>query len=174
MARARFARCWMRSSERRVAGRDYTLRLISWTSESASVSTERKSLHRDVANGLTILREISADWSHSPTFFEISTALALRHFAEEHCELVVLETGMGGTLDATNAVIPRRFGHHAHCPGPYAMAWGHAGRDREGKGRNSQIWRACRQCRTSARGRRSAGPACCGCGFIPGIYRDTF
>ena len=61
---------------------------------------------QDVANGLTILREISAGWSHSPTFFEISTALALRHFAEEHCELVVLETGMGGTLDATNAVIP--------------------------------------------------------------------
>jgi dihydrofolate synthase / folylpolyglutamate synthase len=59
-----------------------------------------------VADGLTILREISADWSHSPTFFEIATALALRHFAEERCELVVLETGMGGALDATNAVFP--------------------------------------------------------------------
>jgi dihydrofolate synthase/folylpolyglutamate synthase len=59
-----------------------------------------------VANGLTILREISAGWSHLPTFFEISTALALHHFAEEHCDLVVLETGMGGALDATNAVVP--------------------------------------------------------------------
>jgi dihydrofolate synthase/folylpolyglutamate synthase len=59
-----------------------------------------------VANGLTILREISAGWSHSPTFFEIATALALRHFAEERCDLVVLETGMGGALDATNAVLP--------------------------------------------------------------------
>jgi dihydrofolate synthase/folylpolyglutamate synthase len=59
-----------------------------------------------VARGLTILREISAGWSHSPTFFEIATALALRHFAEERCDLVVLETGMGGALDATNAVVP--------------------------------------------------------------------
>ena len=59
-----------------------------------------------VANGLTILRDISAGWSHAPTFFEIATALALRHFAEERCELVVLETGMGGALDATNAVVP--------------------------------------------------------------------
>ena len=59
-----------------------------------------------VANGLTILREISTGWSHLPTFFEISTALALHHFAEERCDLVVLETGMGGALDATNAVVP--------------------------------------------------------------------
>jgi dihydrofolate synthase/folylpolyglutamate synthase len=59
-----------------------------------------------VANGLTILREISHGWNHSPTFFEITTALALHHFLEERCDLVVLETGMGGALDATNAVIP--------------------------------------------------------------------
>jgi dihydrofolate synthase/folylpolyglutamate synthase len=61
---------------------------------------------QSVANGLTILREISAGWNHSPTFFEIATALALHHFAEERCDLVVLETGMGGALDATNAVVP--------------------------------------------------------------------
>ena len=61
---------------------------------------------RAAANGLTSLREISAHWNNSPTFFEIATALALHHFAEKHCELVVLETGMGGALDATNAVVP--------------------------------------------------------------------
>jgi len=38
------------------------------------------------------------------TFFEIVTALALLHFAEEEVDLVVLEAGMGGGLDATNAV----------------------------------------------------------------------
>ena len=59
-----------------------------------------------VASGLTMLREMSAGWRHSPTYFEIATALALYHFAEERCELVVLETGMGGALDATNAVLP--------------------------------------------------------------------
>jgi dihydrofolate synthase / folylpolyglutamate synthase len=58
------------------------------------------------AGGLTKLRNLSAGWTHSPTFFELATALALQHFAESRCELVVLETGMGGRLDATNVVMP--------------------------------------------------------------------
>jgi dihydrofolate synthase / folylpolyglutamate synthase len=66
----------------------------------------RKIPPQAVAEGLTILREISFGWDHSPTFFEIATALALWHFAVERCDFVVLETGLGGTLDATNAVRP--------------------------------------------------------------------
>ena len=118
---------------------------------------------QNVANGLTILREISAGWSHSPTFFEISTALAL----PKNAATWSFATGMG----AGCWIVPLVWSYDS---GPYAMAWGHAGRDRERKGRNCQIWRACRQCRTSARGRRSAGPACGSCGFIPGIYPNTF
>jgi dihydrofolate synthase/folylpolyglutamate synthase len=60
----------------------------------------------DVAAGLTSIRELIADWDPHPTFFEIATALALHHFKTERCEFVVLETGMGGRLDATNAVTP--------------------------------------------------------------------
>lgn len=60
----------------------------------------------EVANGLTILREMVGDWDPHPTFFELATALALRHFRERDCEYAVLETGMGGRLDATNAVTP--------------------------------------------------------------------
>jgi dihydrofolate synthase/folylpolyglutamate synthase len=41
-----------------------------------------------------------------PSFFEILTAQALLYFAENHVELAVLEVGMGGRLDATNAVDP--------------------------------------------------------------------
>lgn len=52
------------------------------------------------------LHDFTASWPHSPTFFELSTALALAHFAHEQCDVVILETGMGGTLDATNAVSP--------------------------------------------------------------------
>ncbi|MFM8364815.1 MAG: bifunctional folylpolyglutamate synthase/dihydrofolate synthase, partial [Verrucomicrobiota bacterium] len=59
-----------------------------------------------VANGLSRLREAVRDWEHGPTFFELSTVLALDHFAREGCEIVVLETGMGGRLDSTNAVTP--------------------------------------------------------------------
>ena len=40
------------------------------------------------------------------TFFEGTTAIALRYFADEEVDCVVLETGMGGRLDATNVVTP--------------------------------------------------------------------
>ncbi len=41
-----------------------------------------------------------------PTFFEINTALALLHFKEAGCDWAVVETGMGGRLDATNVLTP--------------------------------------------------------------------
>ncbi len=59
-----------------------------------------------VAAILTEIRELTAPWDHSPTFFEITTALALLYFQREDVDLVVLETGMGGRLDATNVVTP--------------------------------------------------------------------
>ena len=40
----------------------------------------------------------------SPTAFEIETAIAFVYFAKEKCDYVVLETGLGGRLDATNIV----------------------------------------------------------------------
>lgn len=39
-----------------------------------------------------------------PTVFEIETAIAFVYFARENCDYVVLETGLGGRLDATNIV----------------------------------------------------------------------
>jgi dihydrofolate synthase/folylpolyglutamate synthase len=41
------------------------------------------------------------------TFFEISTALAFCWFQQRKADVVVLETGLGGRLDATNIVTPR-------------------------------------------------------------------
>ncbi len=61
---------------------------------------------RDVAAGLSEIRELAADWEHAPTFFEIATALALAWFREQRAQVVVLETGLGGRLDATNVVTP--------------------------------------------------------------------
>jgi dihydrofolate synthase/folylpolyglutamate synthase len=57
-----------------------------------------------VADGLTIIRDLVADWDSHPTFFEITTALALTHFGNAKIDLAILETGLGGRLDATNAV----------------------------------------------------------------------
>ena len=60
----------------------------------------------EVAEGLTRICEQVTDWEHSPTFFEIATALALDYFGRCRAEVVILETGMGGRLDATNVVQP--------------------------------------------------------------------
>src|SRR6266481_9147614 len=44
--------------------------------------------------------------SNFPTFFEVVTDMALLYFAEQKCDLVIWETGLGGRLDATNIVTP--------------------------------------------------------------------
>lgn len=56
------------------------------------------------ADGLTELRGICERLDPHPTFFEITLALAMRWFRERECEIIILETGMGGRLDATTAV----------------------------------------------------------------------
>jgi dihydrofolate synthase/folylpolyglutamate synthase len=57
-----------------------------------------------VADGLTIIHDLVADWDPHPTFFEVTTGLALKYFSEANVDVVILETGLGGRLDATNAV----------------------------------------------------------------------
>ena len=43
---------------------------------------------------------------HNPSYFETLTAMALQHFADSGADAVILEAGLGGRLDATNAVNP--------------------------------------------------------------------
>lgn len=45
-----------------------------------------------------------------PTYFEVLTAAALVHFADQAVDLAVLEVGMGGRLDSTNVVKPEVCG----------------------------------------------------------------
>jgi dihydrofolate synthase/folylpolyglutamate synthase len=42
----------------------------------------------------------------APSFFEITFAMALDYFNESHCSICVIETGLGGRLDATNCIFP--------------------------------------------------------------------
>ena len=53
---------------------------------------------------LTDARAVCEKLETHPTFFEITLAVAMRWFRERECELIILETGMGGRLDATTAV----------------------------------------------------------------------
>lgn len=41
-----------------------------------------------------------------PSFFEVTTALAFRYFAEQKVDIAVIEVGMGGRLDCTNIITP--------------------------------------------------------------------
>jgi dihydrofolate synthase/folylpolyglutamate synthase len=59
----------------------------------------------DVVRGLQRIRA-QMDEERHPTFFEITTALAFDYFRSQGVDLVVLETGLGGRLDATNVVHP--------------------------------------------------------------------
>jgi dihydrofolate synthase / folylpolyglutamate synthase len=45
--------------------------------------------------------------NREPTFFEFSTAMALFEFGRQQVDWAVIETGMGGRLDATNVLLPR-------------------------------------------------------------------
>jgi len=60
----------------------------------------------NVAEGIEQLRKLTRRWENPPTFFELTTALALDHFRAERAEVIVWETGLGGRLDATNVVHP--------------------------------------------------------------------
>jgi dihydrofolate synthase/folylpolyglutamate synthase len=49
-------------------------------------------------------RTLRADREKRLTYFELLTSIAFQYFAESDCDVSVLETGMGGRLDATNVV----------------------------------------------------------------------
>lgn len=52
----------------------------------------------------TLCGEMTADGLAQPTPFEVETALAFWYFEKNKCDIVVLETGMGGKEDATNLI----------------------------------------------------------------------
>jgi dihydrofolate synthase/folylpolyglutamate synthase len=41
-----------------------------------------------------------------PSFFELTTAMAFKYFAEQHIDVAVVEVGLGGRLDCTNIIRP--------------------------------------------------------------------
>ncbi len=65
--------------------------------EFASIMTELEPL----------VEETNAETGDPLSYFEISTALAFRHFADRKVDVAVIEVGMGGIWDATNLVQSR-------------------------------------------------------------------
>ena len=63
----------------------------------------------DLARITTAIAEavpkVMAEGRRRPTIFELITALGFCWYKEQACDVVVLEVGMGGRLDATNAIL---------------------------------------------------------------------
>lgn len=47
---------------------------------------------------------LSIDFGVTPTMFDYCLLMAILYFREQHCDVVVMETGLGGRLDSTNAL----------------------------------------------------------------------
>ena len=66
--------------------------------------------HRPITNTRVVAAYEAVQAVHAgdrePTFFEFATAMALFDFAQQQVEWAVIETGMGGRLDATNIIFP--------------------------------------------------------------------
>ena len=75
--------------------------------DGMAISDDDFDLVHDVV-GRTAERLVGeGDLPWHPSFFEMLTAMAFEYFARSRPDLVVLEVGMGGRLDATNVVEPR-------------------------------------------------------------------
>ena len=102
--------CAMLESIYRAAG----LRVALFTSPHLVSFRERIQVNRQLIGEAEVvrlvgeLRPLFAHFpdGHHPTFFEAVTVMALKFFAEQRCDLVIWETGLGGRLDATNIVTP--------------------------------------------------------------------
>lgn len=88
--------------------------------ERIQINGEMISLE-NLEEGIRRLQVATKNGKHLPTFFELTTALAFDYFARQQCDLIVLETGLGGRLDATNlatnkigcAITPISLDHQA-------------------------------------------------------------
>ena len=81
----------------------YTSPYILEFNERMRVNGEN--IPNDRLSSLTEKAKAIADkMTDRPTEFELITAIAFQYFHEEECDIVVLEVGMGGRLDATNII----------------------------------------------------------------------
>lgn len=59
----------------------------------------------DICKIIQKLEKFKGEFSQDPlTEFEVTTVMAFEYFSKKNCDVVVLETGMGGRLDATNII----------------------------------------------------------------------
>lgn len=62
--------------------------------------------NEELNNSIERVRRAAEENGIQPSYFEVITAAAFLYFARAHCEINVLEVGMGGRWDATNVITP--------------------------------------------------------------------
>ncbi len=58
----------------------------------------------DLASATEFVKPVADAMPEPPTEFEVVCAIAFTYFSRKHCQIVVLETGMGGAVDPTNII----------------------------------------------------------------------
>ena len=81
----------------------YTSPFIFNFSERMTVNGEAIS-DLDLASITEFCAPLALSMEDRPTEFELVTAISFEFFARQKCDIVVLETGMGGRLDSTNVI----------------------------------------------------------------------
>ena len=98
--------CSMLSSVLRAAGYKTGL----YTSPYIKVFNERMAINGEMIDNeelaalVEYVRPFADAMTDKPTEFELITAIAFEYFHRHNCDVVVLETGMGGRLDSTNII----------------------------------------------------------------------
>ena len=85
------------------------------------------------------VRAIADAMADHPSQFELVTAIAMVYFLEEHCDIVVLEVGMGGAIGLHQR--HRRAGGGGdlqHRPGAHGISGQHPGGHRRHQGGHHQ------------------------------------
>ena len=70
---------------------DFVSEFIQWNNSPSTLNTQHPTLNPQQIY---------------PSFFELTTALAFKYFADEQVDIAVIEVGLGGRLDCTNVITP--------------------------------------------------------------------
>ncbi|MBE6717904.1 MAG: bifunctional folylpolyglutamate synthase/dihydrofolate synthase [Ruminococcaceae bacterium] len=98
--------CSMLSSVLREAGYKtglYTSPFVRYFNERMAIDGEMIS-NAELSEITEYVKRFADKMEDVPTEFELITAIAFEYFSRNKCDIVVLETGMGGRLDSTNII----------------------------------------------------------------------
>ncbi|MBE6642635.1 MAG: bifunctional folylpolyglutamate synthase/dihydrofolate synthase [Ruminococcaceae bacterium] len=98
--------CSMLASVLKAAGYKtglYTSPFVRYFNERMMINGEMIS-NGELSEITEYVRQFADKMTDLPTEFELITAIGFEYFARNNCDIVVLETGMGGRLDSTNII----------------------------------------------------------------------